>query len=75
MSADIAKVKCNGLIATGVCLAAFAAAVAGFIFYFKAGQEWARVAAVLALAIGFGAQIWFVASLRRPKPSSIGKGA
>jgi membrane protein YdbS with pleckstrin-like domain len=75
MSADIAKVKRAGMIATAVCVTAFAAAVACFMFYFKAGQEWARIAAVLALAVGFGAQIWFVASLRRPKPSSIGKGA
>ncbi|THD72212.1 hypothetical protein [Phenylobacterium sp.] len=70
MSANLDQVKRRGALVAALCGVAFLAAVAGFVFYFKFGQEWARLAAVAALVIGFGAQTWFIASLRRP-----GKGA
>jgi hypothetical protein len=67
---EVANLKRRGALVMGVCLAAFAAAIAGFVAYFQFGQGWARFAAVAALVIGFGAQTWFIASLRRT-----GKGA
>jgi hypothetical protein len=65
MSADLAQVKRRGAIVAALCGVAFLAAVAGFVFYFKFGQEWARLAAIAALVVGFGAQTWFIFSLRR----------
>jgi hypothetical protein len=72
MSADLAKVKRRGAIMMVVCGVFLLAALAGFVFYFQFGQGWARWAALAALAIGFGAQIWFIAGLRGPGK---GKGA
>jgi hypothetical protein len=72
MSDDLGKVRKRGAIMMALCGVFLLAAVAGFVFYFQFGQDWARWAAVGALVIGFGAQIWFIASLRG---SGKGKGA
>jgi len=42
----------------GVC------AMAGAIGYFKFHQSWALAAFLVAVLLGLGAQIWFIASLR-----------
>jgi hypothetical protein len=65
MSADLSQVKRRGALVAALCGVAFLAAVAGFVFYFKFGQQWARLAAIAALIVGFGAQTWFIFSLRR----------
>jgi hypothetical protein len=44
---------------------ALLAALAAVVGYFKYGQAWALAAFVAALLMGFGAQIWFIAGLRR----------
>jgi len=44
---------------------AAATAIGSIVLYFKFAQSWALVAFVLALLLGFGAQIWFIAGLRR----------
>jgi hypothetical protein len=49
------------LAATGLSLLAAAASIAG---YFKFAQPLALGAFVVALLVGFGAQIWFIAGLR-----------
>jgi hypothetical protein len=66
----LAELKRRGILMMAVSGAAFLAAIAGFVLYFAFGQGWARIVAVAALVIGFGAQTWLVASLRNP-----GKGA
>jgi hypothetical protein len=70
MSLDVATMKRRRAVMMAVCGGAVLAAFASFVFYFKFGQGWARIAAVLALLVGFGAQAWFIAGLRSP-----GKGA
>jgi energy-coupling factor transporter transmembrane protein EcfT len=50
-------------------------ALAAVVGYFKYAQAWALIAFVGALLVGFGAQIWFIAGLRRPKSPSMSKGA
>jgi hypothetical protein len=65
MTSDVTLIKRRGMIVMGLCAVALLAALAGFVLYFKFGQSWGRIAAVVALVVGFGAQTWFVASLRR----------
>ncbi|WP_372787066.1 hypothetical protein [Phenylobacterium sp.] len=66
MSLDIAKMKRRRTVMMAICGVAVLSAFAGFVFYFKFGQGWARIAAILALLVGFGAQAWFIAGLRSP---------
>lgn len=83
MSLDLAAAKRRSAIMMGLSLFAGLAAMAGVIGYFKFHQSWALVAFLAAVIVGFGAQIWFIASLRRPKSSTnaaareprVGKGA
>ncbi len=63
---DVADLKRRGIMMMAVSGVAFLAAIASFVLYFQFGQGWARIAAVAALVIGFGAQTWLIASLRRP---------
>ena len=61
----VADLKRRGLLMMAVSGLAFVAALAAFVVYFQFGQGWARIVAVAALVIGFGAQTWLIASLRR----------
>jgi hypothetical protein len=63
---EVADLKRRAVLMMAVSGVAFVAALASFVFYFQFGQGWARFAAVAALVIGFGAQTWLIASLRRP---------
>ena len=64
MSLDLHKVRRRGATMMALSWVFFLAAVAGFVAYFQFGQGWARWAAVAALVVGFGAQTWFIVSLR-----------
>jgi hypothetical protein len=83
MSLDLATAKRRSAIMMALSLLSGLAALAGVIGYFKFHQTWAMGAFLAAVIVGFGAQIWFIASLRRPKSSTIesardtrvGKGA
>jgi hypothetical protein len=44
---------------------ALIAAGAGLVGYFRFELTWALGAFVVAMLVGFGAQIWFIAGLRR----------
>jgi hypothetical protein len=48
------------------------AAIVSIVGCFRFAQGWALIAFVVALLVGFGAQIWFIAGLRG---SNSGKGA
>ena len=48
-------------MAIGVVLVALAAVVA----YFKFALDWALVAFVLSMMVGFGAQVWFIVGVAR----------
>jgi len=41
------------------------AAAASLVGYFRFDVTWALAAFVVAMLVGFGAQIWFIAALRR----------
>ena len=63
LDVDAAKKRLVTMLAIdGVCmLIAIAAAVGAFAF----GQAWLQWVFGLAVIAGFGAQIWFIAALRR----------
>jgi hypothetical protein len=75
MSLDLATARRRSAIMMGLSLFSGLAALAGVVGYFKFHQPWALAAFLVAVVVGFGAQIWFIATLRRPKASSTGKGA
>ena len=56
-------------IMIGVCAVAGLVAVVSMALYLR-GAAWGVAGFVLALAAGFGAQIWFIAGLRRHKGGS-----
>ncbi len=63
---DLAAVKRRRNVMMIANVAAAVTAIAAIVlYYFKFAQSWALVAFVLALLVGFGAQIWFIAGLRR----------
>ncbi|MDB5449798.1 MAG: hypothetical protein JWQ52_926 [Phenylobacterium sp.] len=67
MSLDIAAQK-KRLMTMGVVNAvSVAVALAAIVGFFKAGLDWALLVFAAALIVGFGAQIWFIAGLRRAK--------
>jgi hypothetical protein len=55
------------MIMGAINVAAIVAALAAAIGYFGLHIGWALAAFAVALVVGFGAQIWFIASLRRAK--------
>jgi hypothetical protein len=65
VSLDLAATKRRSAIMMGLCVIAGLASLAGLVGYFKFHQSWALGGFVAALLVGFGAQIWFIASLRR----------
>jgi membrane protein YdbS with pleckstrin-like domain len=70
MSFDPTAMKKRRTVMFALNALALLAALAAGVSYFKFAQAWALAAFVAALLVGFGAQIWFIAGLRRP-----GKGA
>ena len=70
MSLDLVSAKRRSAIMLVVSVIAGVCALASIIGYFKFHQAWVMAVFVAAVLIGFGAQIWFIAGLRRR-----GKGA
>jgi len=70
MTLDLAQVKRRRTIMMVVNVLAALAALASIAAYFMLGLGWALIPFVVALVVGFAAQIWFIAGLRGP-----GKGA
>jgi hypothetical protein len=64
MSLDLAAAKRRSAIMIALSLFSGLAAMAGVVGYFKFRQPWAMAAFLVAVVVGFGAQIWFIASLR-----------
>ena len=62
---DLAAVKRRRNVMMVAVVVAAVTAIGSIVLYFKFAQSWALVTFVLALLLGFGAQIWFIASLRR----------
>lgn len=62
---DMAAVTRRRNVMMVAVVVAAATAIGSIILYFKFAQSWALVSFVLALLMGFGAQIWFIAGLRR----------
>jgi Na+/H+-dicarboxylate symporter len=75
MTLDLKAAARRSSIMMGFSLFAGLCAMAGAIGYFKFHQPWALAAFLVAVVVGLGSQIWFIASLRAPKSSSTGKGA
>jgi ABC-type thiamin/hydroxymethylpyrimidine transport system permease subunit len=67
MSLDIAAVKRRRSIMLAVNGLAVLGAAAAAVGYFVYAQSWALLVFVAALLAGFGAQIWFIAGLRKPR--------
>ena len=67
MSIDVAAAKRRLLVMGAINTAAVLAALAAAAAYFGLHLAWALAAFAAALVVGFGAQIWFVASLRRSR--------
>jgi len=67
MSLDVETVKRRRNVMMIANVIAAVTAVAAIVLYFKLEQSWALVAFILALALGFGAQIWFIMGLRGPR--------
>ena len=65
MSLDTQALKKRRAVMFAVNALALLAALAASVGYFKVAQAWALAAFVAALLVGFGAQIWFIAGLRR----------
>ena len=70
MTLDVEAVKRRRTVMMVANVVAAVGAVASIVVYFKFEQSWALVTFVLALLLGFGAQIWFIMGLRGP-----GRGA
>ena len=67
MSVDVARAKRRLMIMGVVNVVAILAAAAAAVGYFGLHLDWARIAFAGALLTGFGAQIWFIAGVRRAK--------
>jgi len=70
MTLDVAQVKRRRTIMMVVNVLAALTAIASIVGYFQFALGWALIPFVVALVVGFAAQIWFIAGLRGP-----GKGA
>ena len=62
---DLAVLKKRRTVMMVVNVLAALTALAGVVAYFKFAQDWALFVFVGALLAGFGAQVWFIAGLRR----------
>ena len=65
MTMDVKAAKRRLAIMGAINAAAVLAAAAALYGYFVQHLGWALVAFVVMLGVGIGAQIWFIASLRR----------
>jgi len=65
MSLDLAAARRRNSLMLAFSLVAALASMAAIVGYFKFHQPWALAGFVVAALMGFGAQIWFIASLRR----------
>lgn len=64
---DEALIKARFKRMAAVNAACFLTAIAAVVGAFALGQDWLFGVFGLALAAGFGAQIWFIAAFRRAK--------
>ena len=62
---DLATLKRRRTVMMVVNVLAVVTALAGVVAYFKFAQDWALFVFIGALVVGFGAQVWFIAGLRR----------
>jgi hypothetical protein len=67
VSVDVARAKRRLMIMGVINVVAILAALAAAIGYFGLHLGWALIAFAGALLMGFGAQIWFIAGVRRAK--------
>jgi hypothetical protein len=67
VSLDVAAARRRLLVMGVVNAVAILAALAAAIGYFGLHLGWALIAFAGALLVGFGAQIWFIAGVRRAK--------
>ena len=67
MSLDVERQKKRLRVMVGVVGASVLLALAAALGFFVTGQPWLLGAFVAAILIGFGAQLWLIAGLRRPK--------
>ena len=65
MSIDVAAAKRRLAVMGAVNAAAVLAAAGALVGYFRFHLGWSLAAFVAVLLVGIGAQIWFIASLRR----------
>jgi CHASE2 domain-containing sensor protein len=69
MSLDLATIKRRRAIMMVVNVVAAVAALVSIVAYFKLALGWALIPFVVALLVGFAAQIWFIAGLKGPRIS------
>jgi len=65
MSLDLVSLKRRRNLMMALSGTFLLAALASFVIYFEFGQGWARFTAAAALVVCCGAQVWFIASVRR----------
>lgn len=67
MSIDLQAARRRLAVMGAINVAALAAGLAALVGYFRFQLDWALAAFVALLAVGIGAQIWFIAGLKRAK--------
>jgi hypothetical protein len=65
VSVDIRAAKRRLAVMGVINVIAVLAAAAALVGYFRFNLTWALGAFVVAMLVGFGAQIWFIAALKR----------
>jgi hypothetical protein len=65
VSVDIRAAKRRLAVMGVINVIAVLAAAASLVGYFRFNLTWALGAFVVAMLVGFGAQIWFIAALKR----------
>ena len=63
MTLDVETIKRRRNLMMVANVAAALVAIGGIVLYAQ-GQHWAMALTIIAVAAGFGAQIWFMAALR-----------
>jgi hypothetical protein len=66
MTLDVATIKKRRTIMMIVNVLSALTALGAIAAYFKLALGWALVVFVVALLVGFAAQIWFIAGLKGP---------
>jgi hypothetical protein len=62
---DVRAAKRRLVVMIAVNAVALAAGIVALVGYFRFHLDWALAAFAVLIAVGIGAQIWFIASLRR----------